>query len=74
MQLFLLKNIQNRRLGRKFRKNDDFLETITETTDFVLTLRLAAWPLRGHTALSNFLEDILQPTKFKMSPKSNLRL
>ena len=27
-------------------------------TDKSLTLRLAAWPLRGHTALSNFLEDI----------------
>ena len=36
--------------------------------------RLAESPLRSHTALSNFLEDILQPTKFKMSPKSNLGL
>ena len=36
--------------------------------------RLAEWPLRGHTALSNFLEDILQPTKSKMSPTSNLGL
>ena len=32
-----------------------------------LTPRLAAWPLRSHTALSNFLGDILKPTKFKMS-------
>ena len=39
-----------------------------------LTPRLAAWLLRSHTALSNFLEDILQPTKSKMSPTSNLGL
>ena len=32
-----------------------------------LTPRLAAWPLRSHTALSNFLGDILQPTKSRMS-------
>ena len=39
-----------------------------------LTPRLAAWLLRSHTALNNFLEDILQPTKSKMSPTSNLGL
>ena len=39
-----------------------------------LTPRLAEWPLRGHTALSNFLEDIFQPTKSKLSPTSNLGL
>ena len=40
----------------------------------ILTPTLSTWPLRGHTALSNFLEDILQPTKSKMSPTSNLGL
>ena len=40
MPLFLLQNIQNRRQSRKFQKNDDFLETITETTDFVIRLSL----------------------------------
>ena len=40
----------------------------------LLTLRLAAWPLRGHTALSNFLEDILQPTKSKMSPTFKIQI
>ena len=43
-------------------------------SNYVLTPRLAAWPLRGHSPLSNFLEDILQPTKSKMSPLSNLGL
>ena len=41
---------------------------------YFLTPRLSAWPLRGQTALSNFLEDILQPTKSKMSRTSNLGL
>ena len=34
----------------------------------VLTPRLSAWPLRGHRVLKSILEDILQPTKSKMSP------
>ena len=34
----------------------------------LLTPRLSAWPLRGHRVLKSILEDILQPTKSKMSP------
>ena len=41
-------------------------------SQFWLTPRLSAWPLRGHRALKSILEDILQPTKSKMSPTWNL--
>ena len=39
-----------------------------------LTPRLSAWPLRGHRVLKSILEDILHPTKPKMSPTWNLGL
>ena len=34
----------------------------------ILTPRLSGWPLRGRRVSKSILEDILQPTKSKMTP------
>ena len=59
----------------KFKRLSSTLENDTLVSDFHLNSHLNPQVVRGDSGvplcLSNFLEDILQPTSFKMSPTSN---